>query len=92
MEYILVRSDRDLSLRYEFISYEERQHTTVLQYKGKEYCGLQLKTKTARDYAIMIGWKEITEEYNKWVKSKEEVPKKRTPKKKPTKRTTSKKK
>jgi len=69
-EYILVRSDRDLALVYEFFSYEEHKKTIKLEYKGVVYCGLKLSKKTARDRAIMIGWKEITTEYKEWIESK----------------------
>lgn len=96
MEYILVRSDRDLSLTYEFISYEERQRTQVLKYKGQSYCSLRLNKKTARDYAIMVGWKEITQDYKDWLEEQNtpiEPPKKKTTtRKKTTRKTTTKKK
>jgi len=96
MEYLLVRSDRDLSLTYEFISYEERAKTHTLEFKGRAYCGLKLKTESARNYAIMVGWSDITEEYNKaQVEESKEKEIEKKPKKtvrKPRKKTTTKKK
>tara|TARA_B100000282_G_scaffold257035_1_gene203711 strand:+ start:9648 stop:9950 length:303 start_codon:yes stop_codon:yes gene_type:complete len=94
MKYILVRSDRDLSLTYEFISYSERNTTKTLEYKGRVYCGLELKTKPARDYAIMIGWSDITTDYEEWKSDQDKIEVEEKPKKKTTtrKKTTSRKK
>ena len=37
--YILVRSDRDLSLSYLLSTYTEQANSFTVEYKGRFYCG-----------------------------------------------------
>ena len=64
--YILVRSDRDLSLSYLFSTYTEQTSSFTVEYKGRAYCGIRLRDETARNVALCYGWNDITVEYKEW--------------------------
>ena len=75
--YILVRSDRDLSLSYLFSTYTEQTSSFTVEYKGRAYCGIRLRDETARNVALCYGWNDITVEYKEWTEKEtiEEDPK-----------------